>query len=184
MGILFITTQDHFLWKLFPNFENWGLKHTSPLTPWPMTKSLVWALLFLLLLMLLFLLSLLAIRGSHCVVFCNLETKLPECNFKKVRECCWLVREKSGNSVFHFFVETLIQITWHHQMPKHKKENIFYWIIWEVNTACSWNLVSLYHITKEKKISKSSTKTPQKTSSWHLLCLQRIKHNHYWRMIF
>ena len=29
-----------------------------------------------------------------------------------------------------------IQISWRHQMPKHKTRNTFYLITWEVNTAC------------------------------------------------
>ena len=40
-----------------------------------------------------------------------------------------------------------IQISWRHQMPKHKARNTFYWIAWEVNTVCEWNSVNLCHIT-------------------------------------
>ena len=29
-----------------------------------------------------------------------------------------------------------IQISWHHQMLKHKTISTFYWITWEVNTVC------------------------------------------------
>ena len=29
-----------------------------------------------------------------------------------------------------------IQISWRHQISKHKKRNTFYWIYWEVNTVC------------------------------------------------
>ena len=52
-----------------------------------------------------------------------------------------------------------VQIAWCHQMPKHKTRNTFYWITWEINTVCQWDLASLYHITKEKFLSKKSTKT-------------------------
>ena len=38
-------------------------------------------------------------------------------------------------------------------MPKHKR-NAFSWITREVKTVCSWNLTSLFYITKEKKIIK------------------------------
>ena len=47
-----------------------------------------------------------------------------------------------------------IQISWCHQMPKHKTKNTFYWITWDVNTVCQWNLPSLCHIMKEKKYQK------------------------------
>ena len=50
------------------------------------------------------------------------------------------------------------QISWRHQMPKHKTRNTFHWITWEVNTVCYWNLASLCHITK-KILSKFFTKT-------------------------
>ena len=43
-----------------------------------------------------------------------------------------------------------VQIAWCHQMPKHKTRNTFYWITWEINTVCQWDLASLYHITKRK----------------------------------
>ena len=51
-----------------------------------------------------------------------------------------------------------IQISWHHQMPKHKTRNTFYWIIWEVNTIC------LCHIT-EDFIKKFCKNCDLKTSS-------------------
>ena len=50
-------------------------------------------------------------------------------------------------------------------MPKHKTRNTFYWITWEENTVCQWNLASLCHITKEKILSKNSTKT----ATWKLV---------------
>ena len=49
-------------------------------------------------------------------------------------------------------------------MPKHKTRNTFHWITWEVNTVCSWNLASLYHITIEKILSKNSAKI----AAWRL----------------
>ena len=50
-------------------------------------------------------------------------------------------------------------------MPKHKTINRFYWVTSEVNTVCWWNLTSLCHITKEKILSKNSTKT----ATWKLV---------------
>ena len=58
-----------------------------------------------------------------------------------------------------------IQISWCHQMLKHKKRNRFYWISLELNTACKWNLASLYHITKEKSLSKVYSKS----ETWKLV---------------
>ena len=58
-----------------------------------------------------------------------------------------------------------IQISWRHQMPKHRIRNTFYWITWEVNIVCKWNLTSWCHITKEKMWSKSSIKT----ATWKLI---------------
>ena len=43
-----------------------------------------------------------------------------------------------------------IQISWRYQMPKHKTRNTFYWITWEVNTACWWSLASLSYYYKIK----------------------------------
>ena len=50
-------------------------------------------------------------------------------------------------------------------MPKHRIRNTFYWITWEVNTVCQWNLASLCHTTKEEKSSKNSAKT----ATWKLV---------------
>ena len=70
------------------------------------------------------------------------------------------VLEKIKFRTLHF------QISWRHQMPMHKTKNTFHWIIWVANTVCWWNLASLCHITKEKKIIKKFCKTcGLKTSS-------------------
>ena len=37
---------------------------------------------------------------------------------------------KSNFRILHF------QISWCHQMPKHKTRNTFHWITWEVNAVC------------------------------------------------
>ena len=37
---------------------------------------------------------------------------------------------KSNFRILHF------QISWRHQMPKHKTRNAFHWITWKVNTVC------------------------------------------------
>ena len=55
-----------------------------------------------------------------------------------------------------------IQISWRCQVPKHKTRNAFYWITWELNTVCKWNLASLCNIIKEEILSENSTKT----ASW------------------
>ena len=41
-------------------------------------------------------------------------------------------------------------------MPKPKTRDKFYWMTYEVNAVGWWNLASLYHITKEKILSKNS----------------------------
>ena len=41
-------------------------------------------------------------------------------------------------------------------MPKPKTRDKFYWMTYEVNAVSWWNLASLYHITKEKNLSKNS----------------------------
>ena len=75
-----------------------------------------------------------------------------------------------------------IQILWRHQMPKHKR-NTFSWITREVKTVCSWNLASLFYITKEKKIIKNFFKKLRPENRFKaLLWLQRMKHNLYWKM--
>ena len=51
-----------------------------------------------------------------------------------------------------------IQISWRHQMPKHKARITFYWITWEVNTVC------LSHIAIEKFYQKV-----QKKGTWKLV---------------
>ena len=38
--------------------------------------------------------------------------------------------KKSNFRILHF------QISWHHQMLKHKTRNTFHWITWELNTVC------------------------------------------------
>ena len=85
-----ITTQYHFYVKVFSKFngkqvlqfkkhftvKKWAKAHRSPLTLQLIMEFLVWAVMsgfFLLLLLLLsFLLSPHVIRGSHCIVFCEL----------------------------------------------------------------------------------------------------------------
>ena len=47
-----------------------------------------------------------------------------------------------------------VQISWHHQMPKYKIRNIFYWITWKVN-----------NFILQKKISNNSTKALSKPFS-------------------
>ena len=58
-----------------------------------------------------------------------------------------------------------IQISWRHQMSKHKTRNTFYWITWEVSIVCYWNLASLCHISKENNSSENS----MKITAWKLV---------------
>ena len=57
------------------------------------------------------------------------------------------------------------QVSWHHQMPMHKTRNTFYWITWEINLVCWWNLASLCHITKKKFIKNLLKNFDLETSS-------------------
>ena len=50
-------------------------------------------------------------------------------------------------------------------MSKHKTRNTVFWITWKVNTVWKWNLASLCLITKEKTLSKNSTKI----ATWKLV---------------
>ena len=67
-------------------------------------------------------------------------------------------------------------------MTKHKRRNTLYWRTCEVTTVCQWNLASLCHIPKEKKLSKISQKLRPETKFQALLHLLRIKHNLYSKM--
>ena len=98
------------------------------------------------------------VKGCACDIFGSLFFKSTStCETRKNAFCftskALFVLEKM------FFRILDILVSWRHQMPKHKTRNTFFWISWEVNTACSWNLVSLCHITKEEVLSKNSTKT-------------------------
>ena len=90
----------------------------------------------------------------------------------------FLFSRKSNFRILHF------QISWRHQMHKHKTRNTFHWITWEVNTVCWWNLASLCHITKKKIHQKFLQKLRPENYFQVLLCLHRIKHNFYWQMKF
>ena len=77
--------------------------------------------------------------------------KLGKLFFISLQELIWLSR-KSNFRILD------IQISLGHQMTTHKIRNTFYWITWELNTVYQWNLASLCHITKEKKLSKNVAK--------------------------
>ena len=66
--------------------------------------------------------------------------------FLSLKEHLWNKKKK-----FFIWLQKLldIQTLWHHQMPKHKTRNTYYWITWEANTVCWWNLASLCDITQE-----------------------------------
>ena len=50
-------------------------------------------------------------------------------------------------------------------MSEHKTRNTLHLTTSEENTVCQWNLVSLCHITKEKKPSKNFANT----AAWKLV---------------
>ena len=66
-----------------------------------------------------------------------------------------------------------IQISWRHQMPKHKTRKTFYWITWEVNTVCWWNFPRLCHNTKEKKYIKKIYKNCSLKASPRPFCASK-----------
>ena len=96
-------------------------------------------------------------KGSVCYIFASLF-------FKSKREQLWNLE-----NVFYFASKSLFILkkikfqnfrysnSWRHQMPKNETRNALHWITWEVNTVGQWNLASLCHVTKEKKLSKNST---------------------------
>ena len=73
---------------------------------------------------------------ENILKFENIMTRIVVCFlFLKDRTC-----ERSEN-IFYVTSKTLfyftfsdIQISWHHQMPKHETQNTFHLITWEVNT--------------------------------------------------
>ena len=69
-------------------------------------------------------------------------------------------------------------------MPKHTTRNTFHLITWEVNTVCLLNLANLRNIAKEKNCQKTLQKLRPEQQFQTLLCLQRIKHNFYWKIKF
>ena len=78
-----------------------------------------------------------------------------------------------------------IQILFH-QMRGHKARNTFYWITWEVNTVCEWNLARLCHITEEQNLWKNRKNCDLKASSIPFCVCKKLsttsigKHN-FWR---
>ena len=60
-------------------------------------------------------------------------------------------------------------------MPKNETRNALHWITWEVNTVGQWNLASLCHVTKEKKLSKNSTNA----QTWKLVPDPLVFANNY-----
>ena len=89
------------------------------------------------------------------------------------REHFWNKKKKFFFSLQNFFLFlrqsdfnfSNIQMSWRHQMPKHKTRNIFYWITWEVNIVWWWNFASLCNITKWNFLSKNYGKYGLETSS-------------------
>ena len=79
-------------------------------------------------------LKLVVLQGCFCCIFVSLI-------FKSKMEHLWNLAILFF--LFHFsfsrkslFNKLDIQISWRHQMPKHKMRNTFYWITWEVNKVC------------------------------------------------
>ena len=87
----------------------------------------------------------------------------------------------SRKSTFSILV---IQISWRHKMPEYKTRNTFYWVTSEVKTVYQWNLASLCHIVKKTFYQKIQQKLRPENKFQAFLCLQRIKHNLYWKMKF
>ena len=87
--------------------------------------------------------------------------KLEKCFFISLKKLISFSR-KSNFRILNF------QISWCHQMPKHKTRNGFYWISLEVSKTVS---------------SRSSTKTAARKLPPGL-SLQKIKHNLYSKMKF
>ena len=105
------------------------------------------------------------IKGCVRYIFASLFLSLKESTFETKQNVFISLQKLFLFSRKPNFRVLDIQISLRHQMPKHKTRSIFYWITWEANTICKWNLASLCHITKEKKSSKNSTKT----TTWNLV---------------
>ena len=96
------------------------------------------------------------------LLVCFLSLNENTCQFKKMffillQKICSLWR----NSKFRIVG---IQISWRHQMTKHKARNTFYWITWKVNSLLMkyGQFISYY---KRRYLIKKYTKT----TSWKLV---------------
>ena len=83
---------------------------------------------------------------------------------------------KSDFRIIHF------KISWRYHMPRHKTRNTFHWVTWEVNSLLIKFGQFISYYKRKKFIKKLYKNCVLKTSS--TLCLQRIKHNLYWKMKF
>ena len=74
-----------------------------------------------------------------------------------------------------------IQISWCHQVPKHKTRNTFYRIIWEVIAVCKHKFDQIVPCNKKERFHKNILKKLQPENQFHiLLCLVNL----YWKMKF
>ena len=85
-------------------------------------------------------------KGCVCYIFTSLFLSLNESTCQ-TRKIFFILRQNicslSRNSKFRILD---IQISWRHQMPKHKTRNTFYWIMWKVNSLLMnyWQFISYY----------------------------------------
>ena len=102
-----------------------------------------------------------------CFIIHILSLKESTC---EIRKNIFLLRQKSF--WFSKILQILqIQISWRHQMLKHKIRNTFYWITWEASSVCQWNLDSLCPIIKQKKTIRKFCKSCSVKTSSELFCV-------------
>ena len=76
----------------------------------------------------------LKVVSATFVLVCFLSLKESTCKTRKnvfnSLQTLFSFSRKSNFRILHF------QISWRHQMPKHKTRSTFHWITWEVKTVC------------------------------------------------
>ena len=78
-----------------------------------------------------------------------------------------------------------ILVSWHHQMPKHKTRNTFFWITWKVNSLLmKFRQFMSYH--KRQSFNKTFHKncdlktSPRPFSVWKKICTTFIRKENFW----
>ena len=69
---------------------------------------------------------------STYLLLCFLSLDQSTCETRK--NIVYFTSKSSFHSRENWILD--FQISWHHQMPKHKIRNTFYWITWEANIVC------------------------------------------------